>query len=100
MGFCCGSTSKKTEDIGHRGNKAAGVSTIVRKIDDAALEVLSTNNILKQVLLLTIKCIDLPNMDKKSKTDSFCIMFMHKDNKKIKVGQTEIINDSLNPNFI
>jgi len=53
-----------------------------------------------QKLVLRFKCIQLPNMDRGSLTDAFCIVYQLKDNTKIKIGQTECIADNLNPTFV
>jgi len=39
-------------------------------------------------------------MDKRSKTDSFAVLFQKNKGKNVKLGQTEMIADSLNPEFV
>ena len=39
-------------------------------------------------------------MDRSSKTDAFVVLFLMKGNERVRVGQTELIMDSLNPVFV
>lgn len=50
--------------------------------------------------MLTISCKDLPNLDKKSKSDAFCVIWELKKNQKQKRGQTEVVLNSLDPEFV
>lgn len=49
---------------------------------------------------LTFEGINLPNMDVGSKTDAFCALYQIDGNKKSKIGETEMIADTLNPRWI
>ena len=55
---------------------------------------------LAQKLELSFKCRDLINMDTFSKSDPFVVFFIQKGNMWQKLGQTEIIHDNLNPEFV
>jgi len=50
--------------------------------------------------MLTFSCSNLPNLDRASKTDPFCVVWELKGNQKIKRGQTEVILDNLSPEFV
>ena len=53
-------------------------------------------------LLLRIKCEKLLNLDSRSKSDPFAIIWLlpHGNLKKTKIGVTEVIQDNLNPEFV
>ena len=57
---------------------------------------------LSYMLELHLSCTDLPDLDNLSKTDPMCIVYeLHqKSNEWIERGRTEIIDDTLNPEFI
>ena len=57
---------------------------------------------LKQILLLTFACKKLPNMDVGSLTDPFCVLYhlKGKTKEKVRLGNTELIQDNLNPEFV
>jgi hypothetical protein len=56
---------------------------------------------LKQKVGLSFKCNNLPNLDRGSKTDAFCVLYNLKSNgQKERLGMTEMIADSLNPEFV
>ena len=57
---------------------------------------------LKQRVGITLACMNLPNLDVGSKTDAMCVIWdISADNGRPKrVGETEIIADSLNPEFV
>ena len=55
---------------------------------------------LSQKLMLSFSCSDLPNLDKESKSDVFCVLWEQKGAQRKKCGQTECILDSLNPEFV
>lgn len=50
---------------------------------------------------LFISCRKLKNLDLMSKSDPFCEVFMKNDSRSqwLKVGQTDTVNNSLNPDF-
>ena len=53
---------------------------------------------LKQKVGITISCKSLPNIDRRSKTDPFCVLWdISQSGKRTRVGQTEMIADNLNP---
>jgi Ca2+-dependent lipid-binding protein len=52
---------------------------------------------LKSIVEFNFQCMNLPNMDKLSKTDAYIIIEDLKTNKKF---QTEVVDDDLNPKFV
>jgi hypothetical protein len=83
--------------------KMAAVTTNTNEFDDAALAMQNDLNAgLKQRLILNFECSKLPNLDKSSKTDSFCVLWYMKGKAmiKVKLGQTETIEDCLDPVFV
>ena len=100
MGLCCSTN----EDIGmSRGaTKRMSISANSGSISDLAIVQIMQDQAeaLKQSLLLSFSCKDLPNLDAKSKSDCFVVLFFMKGEKKIKLGETECIYDSLEPEFI
>ena len=69
------------EDVGDNTDASMqkAVSQDVESIDDAALlGALGKSAGLKQKLILNMKCLNLPNMDKRSNTDAFCILWQMK----------------------
>ena len=57
-------------------------------------------NALKTKISLSFEGINLPNMDEGSKTDAFVILYQINGNHKTKLGQTEVVADSLNPRWV
>ena len=55
---------------------------------------------LTQKLELSFKCTNLVNMDTFSKSDPFVVFYKQQGNMWNKLGQTEIIHDNLNPEFV
>lgn len=56
---------------------------------------------LKTRLSLRFKCNNLPNLDKGSKTDAFIVLYLDKGSQGLfKLGQTELIADNLDPEFV
>lgn len=57
---------------------------------------------LKQKIILNFSCKDLPNLDKGSKSDTFCVLYQLKGKQQTKqrLGSTECIQDTLNPEFV
>ena len=80
------------------------VKTTQDEVTDEILAAAMINNPLndlKQAIILNLSCNNLVNMDKKSKTDAFCIVWdITKSDDKKKVGRTELIADNLNPQFV
>ena len=79
MGNTC-TQSNDQEDIGasQMNSKAVGGDTIT----DDQLSTLNMGNELTQKLMLTISCQDLPNLDKKSKSDAFVVLWEIKKTKR------------------
>lgn len=70
-------------------------------ISNEALDLaLGGANSLKQKVSLTFEGINLPNLDQGSKTDAFCVLFQLQGNRKSKIGETEVVADSLNPKWV
>ena len=70
---------------------------------DADLAAMSTelNAGLSQTIILNIEGIGLPNLDKKSKSDTYAVLFeVKKGGNKVKLGATEVIKDNLNPVWV
>jgi hypothetical protein len=55
---------------------------------------------LKNTVNLSFSGHDLPNMDTLSLSDPFCILYKKTGRVWTKLGQTEIIHDNLNPNWV
>ena len=57
---------------------------------------------LSYLLELHFSCTALPNLDRISKSDPICILYEQNKNTKLweEKGRTEVIYDSLNPQFI
>lgn len=53
-----------------------------------------------QRLQLSLKCKDLINMDTFSKSDPFAVLYKMQGNMWQKIGQTEVIDDNLNPEWV
>lgn len=61
---------------------------------------LNPANSLKQRIGLSFKGLNLPNTDGSSKTDPFCVIWDVSGRQQKKLGNTEVIADSLNPEFV
>ena len=95
MGICCDSNSQsRGEDKGANGLSQQMVGAT---ITSDALDQLNLTDDLTQKLILSISCIDLPNLDKKSKSDPFVVIWEHSNGQKVLIGQTECILDNMNP---
>ncbi|CAI2361935.1 unnamed protein product [Moneuplotes crassus] len=74
------------------------------KINDdinKAVNLVMDDGHLSSKLLLRFKCQNLPNMDFMSLTDAFLVLYENKRGSNWEeVGRTEIIEDSLNPEFV
>lgn len=55
---------------------------------------------LAQKLEISFKCEDLPNMDAMSYSDPFVVFYKQTGRMWQKIGQTEVIHDTLNPQFV
>ena len=55
---------------------------------------------LSQTMILNLEGVKLPNMDKDSKSDTFAVLFELVKGQKVKLGNTEVINDNLNPKWV
>lgn len=53
-----------------------------------------------QKLSLSFSCENLPNTDTFSLSDPLLVLFKAQGNVWVKIGQTETIHDTLNPNFV
>jgi len=83
------------------GRMAVGSTTA--NISDAVLDAAIGSNpmaALKQRISLTFEGENLPNLDVGSKTDAFIVLYSMVNGRKIKLGETEVIPDSLNPKWI
>ena len=100
MGNCV--ADQGDQQIGSMGMKATGPSS--NEINDDVLEMAlqGTNpmNALKSKVTLTFSAKDLPNMDTGSFTDPFLVLWELKGRQKKQVGMTELIADSLNPQWV
>ena len=102
MGNCLNAN----EDVGmsQNANSMQATSAGVDTITDAQILAMSTdtNAGLKQKIILNFSCKDLPNLDKGSKSDTFCVLWQLKGKQgtKQKLGMTECIQDNLNPDFV
>lgn len=83
MGLSCVKSSDK-EDAGANqiNRRAVGAN----QISDDQLDQLNINNGLTQKLMLTFSCTNLPNLDKASKSDAFCVLWEKKGNQRQKKG--------------
>ena len=50
--------------------------------------------------MLTFSAENLPNLDKGSKTDPFLVLYMEQGGLRHKIGETEVVADSLNPKWV
>ena len=91
------------------GNKRAVRSGIGRRgmgrdLDEAVLETtkksIEKNAGLVNVLSLTFKCEDLPNLDTFTRTDGMVVLYQKSDDQWMKLGKTEVIMDTLNPKWV
>ena len=98
---------QSSEDIGVNNIAQRAVGSNQTDINDATLAAClgaSPAAGLKQKIGLNFKCNNLPNLDVKSKTDAFIVLWdisnVHRGVHKSRVGYTEIVADSLNPEFV
>ena len=71
-------------------------------IDAAALAATNFGGVggLSQKVNISFGCHSLPNMDTFSESDPFCILYKQTGRVWTKLGQTEVIHDNLNPQFV
>jgi len=52
------------------------------------------------MISITFEGIKLPNLDTRSQTDGFCVLYQMDGNTKKLLGKTEVVADSLNPKWV
>jgi len=80
MGNCI-SENVKSED---KGLETVGKQSVGFTISDNQLALVAKDDTPKQKVLLTFSASNLPNMDKKSKTDCFAVLYFLKGVSKQK----------------
>ena len=98
MGLCCSS-----EDTGKaRAADVSAVNANSTSITNDDLLQLQTDfsKSPKQQLMLRFAGRELANLDSGSKSDTFVVVYAKKGTNKTKLGQTECIQDNLNPDFV
>ena len=96
-----GNSCTTTEDQGMSKMAQRGVGNNTQGISDDLLNAALPHDTLKQKVGITIECTNLPNLDFGSKTDAFCVLWQINPNgQQQKLGQTEVVADSLNPVFV
>ena len=86
MGNCVSTGEDK--GIGQKASDMRAVGADIDAIDDAALSSMQfdADAGLKQKLILNISCQNLANLDTKSKSDTFCVLYKMSDNMRNKIG--------------
>ena len=95
--------NKGTEDVGVNKVAMQAVGTRTNYIDDSTLDLAlgqSPGASLKQRVGLTFSCQNLPNLDRYSKTDAFCVLYNISTSMAKECGRTEMVADNLNPEFV
>ena len=94
--------SNPNEDRGMSTIKSKAIGANVDEINDDVLkDILNQgNDSLMQRVSLSFSATNLPNLDQKSKTDAYVVLWELRGNQKVKLGMTEPIMDSLNPEFV
>jgi hypothetical protein len=82
-----------------------GTLTTGRDLDDTVLAAVNQNieaaqSGLINTIRLSFACKELPNLDTFTRTDGMCVLFKQNGNQWLKVGQTEVIMDNLNPQWV
>ena len=67
---------------------------------EASIEGLNPMSSLKQRVELTFQASDLPDLDVGSKTDPFVVLWSLQTGKRVRLGETEVVADTLNPSWI
>ena len=97
--MCC---TEDDEDFGSRQyNQNQPIAASQQSVSDDQLDRLKLDS-LSQILIIQIACSDLPNLDKKSKSDPFAVLWEldERTGQKNRIGVTECILDTLNPQFV
>ena len=97
---CCASSEDTGMNTGWKDRQATGAGADVLTDADIAALATDLNAGLSQTMMLNFEGSDLPNLDSGSKTDAFAVLFDVTNGKKTRVGNTEVIFDSLNPKWI
>jgi len=88
----------------HLDRNAVGGGGGLGKGSDIDAAVLAATNFsgggLSNKLEIGFKCEELPNMDTLSESDPFVVMYKQSGNLWQKLGTTEVIHDTLNPQFV
>lgn len=75
-----------------------------RDLDDAVLAAtnrsIAQNQGLVNIVALSFKCENLPNLDTFTRTDGMCVLFKKEGNVWKEVGKTEVIMDNLAPQWV
>lgn len=98
--ICC---DDDEEDLGaRRYNNNVPIAANLTAVSDDQLDLLKLNSDLTQTLMLQISCKGLENADRKSKSDPFALIWLldDKSGQKTRIGMTECIQDTLNPDFV
>ena len=74
-------------------------------IDDAVLaatsDIINNQNILYQTLRISFSCKNLPNLDTFTRSDGMAVLYRKESNNRWSfIGMTEIVPDSLNPEWV
>ena len=95
---CC--TQEENLNTGWRDQGATGAGTDGLSDADMAAMAGDLNAGLSQQMMLNLEGIELPNLDKDSKSDTFAVLYEMKNGQKNRLGHTEVINDNLNPKWV
>ena len=83
-----GNCFEPDEDIGmsNKANSMQATSANVDTITDDQIHAMTMdlNAGLKQKIILNFSCKDLPNLDKASKSDTFCVLYLLKGKRQQK----------------
>ena len=97
MGMCMSTD----EDVGVTTSTMKAIGTSNNSITDEMLKAMMPTHGLSQSLGINFSCSSLVNMDSRSKSDPFIVLWEMKPNKsKSRIGSTEVVVDSLNPEFV
>mmetsp|Transcript_40624 Transcript_40624/g.61903 ORF Transcript_40624/g.61903 Transcript_40624/m.61903 type:complete len:91 (-) Transcript_40624:1673-1945(-) len=90
MGLCCSAS----EDVGKaRAPNVGAINAGGNEMSNDDLLQLQTDlgKAPKQMLLLRFAGRDIANLDRGSKSDSFCVVYQKKGTNKTKLGRTECV---------
>ena len=97
MGMCMSTD----EDVGVTSSTMKAIGTSNNSITDDMLKAMMPTHSLSQSLGMNFSCSNLINMDKRSKSDPFLVLWELKPkNIKARIGSTEVVVDNLNPEFV